>query len=419
MTTSDATVIDLPFQRNTRFKVTRQPSRVENHGPIQRMRVAIVTETWPPEINGVALTVQSLARGLAILGHAVELVRPRQDDETVNPDDPLEQVLMPGASVPRYPGLRFGLPAHHALHRRWSDRRPDVLYIATEGPLGLTALGAGRRLGIPACTGFHTRFDDFASHYGLGFLTPIVFAYLRRFHNRGCATLVPTAELAEFLGAHGFRDVRLLRRAVDTELFHPKHRDSALRAEWGLAPGDLAVIHVGRLAPEKNLPLAVRAFDAIRATHARARFIIVGDGPSRAGLAEAHPEIVFAGIRRGADLARHYASGDLFLFPSMSETFGNVTLESLASGVPVVAFDYGAAHAHIHDPLAGICAAMADSDAFIAAAMALAAQVQPCIDSDVTIVRDAARATVASLSPISVATHLAALLGELSLQRAA
>ncbi|MEO6688936.1 MAG: glycosyltransferase family 1 protein [Dokdonella sp.] len=383
------------------------------------MRVAIVTETWPPEINGVALTVQSLARGLAGLGHAVELVRPRQDNERTDAADPFEQVLLPGASVPRYPGLRFGLPAHRALHRRWSDRRPDVLYIATEGPLGLTALGAGRRLDIPACTGFHTRFDDFASHYGLGFLTPIVFAYLRRFHNRASATLVPTAELATFLDSHGFHDVRLLRRAVDTELFHPDHRDDALRAEWGLAPGDLAVIHVGRLAPEKNLELAVRAFHEIRKTHTRARFIVVGDGPSRAGLAAAHPEIVFAGIRRGDDLARHYASGDLFLFPSLTETFGNVTLESLASGVPVIAFDYGAAHAHIHDPLAGTCAAMADGDAFVAAAIALAAQVKACTDSDASTVRDAARASVSSLSPASVATHFADLLGELSLQRAA
>ncbi|MEO7324294.1 MAG: glycosyltransferase family 1 protein [Dokdonella sp.] len=383
------------------------------------MRVAIVTETWPPEINGVALTVQSLARGLARLGHTVELVRPRQDDETANATDAFEQVLLPGAALPRYPGLRFGLPAHRALHRRWSERRPDVLYIATEGPLGLTALGAGRRLDIPACTGFHTRFDDFASHYGLDFLTPIVFAYLRRFHNRASATLVPTTELADFLAAHGFRDVRLLRRAVDTELFHPRHRDHALRAEWGLARSDLAVIHVGRLAPEKNLELAVRAFHAIRATDSRARLIIIGDGPSRARLAAADPEIVFAGIRRGEDLARHYASGDLFLFPSLTETFGNVTLESLASGVPVVAFDYGAAHAHIHDPLAGACVAMADGDAFIAAAISLSAQVQACTDAGGSSVRDAARAAVSSLSPASVATHFADLLGELSLQRAA
>ncbi|HEU4665263.1 MAG TPA: glycosyltransferase family 1 protein, partial [Dokdonella sp.] len=316
------------------------------------MRVALVTETWPPEINGVALTVQSLARGLAGLGHEVELVRPRQRTDADEPAE-FEQVLLPGAALPRYPGLRFGLPAHRHLHRHWTARRPDALYIATEGPLGWSALGVARRLDLPACTGFHTRFDDFANHYGLGLLTPVVFAYLRRFHNRAAATLVPTAELVEFLGSTGFRNVRLLRRAVDTQLFHPRRRDPALRAEWGLTPDDLAVVHVGRIAPEKNLGLAVRAFAAIRAEHPNARFIVVGDGPAREALALQHPHVHFAGLRRGDDLARHYASGDLFLFPSLTETFGNVTLEALASGVPIVAFDYGAAREHVRDAVAG------------------------------------------------------------------
>ncbi|MFC4821462.1 glycosyltransferase family 4 protein [Dokdonella ginsengisoli] len=379
------------------------------------MRVAIVTETWPPEINGVALTVQALARGVAGLGHTVELVRPRQLEETAETADGFDQVLLPGASLPRYPGLRFGLPAHRSLQRRWSGRRPDVLYIATEGPLGLTALGAARRLGIPACTGFHTRFDDFAAHYGLGFLTPVVFAYLRRFHNRASATLVPTAELATFLGGHGFRNVRLLRRAVDTAVFDPARRDAALRASWGAAPDDPVVVHVGRLAPEKNLDLAVRAFRAIQVRHPRARFVIVGDGPARAALAAQHPDLIFAGVHRGDDLGRHYASGDLFLFPSLTETFGNVTLEALASGVPVVAFDYGAAHEHIHDALAGTCVALGDETAFVDAATALADRVA----SDAAPLRRAARDAVAALSPASVATHFAELLGELAMRRAA
>src|SRR3954463_1261556 len=185
-----------------------------------RMRITIVTETWPPEINGVALTVQSLAQGLASLGHSIEVVRPRQDDEAAATIAGLDHVAVPGAALPRYPGLKFGLPAHRRLHRRWKARRPDVLYVATEGPLGLTALGAARRLRIPVSTGFHTRFDDYARHYGFGFLTPIVYAYLRRFHNHADATLVPTAELAGFLDSNRFRNARLLRRAVDTQLFH-------------------------------------------------------------------------------------------------------------------------------------------------------------------------------------------------------
>jgi glycosyltransferase involved in cell wall biosynthesis len=378
------------------------------------MRIAIVTETWPPEINGVALTVLSLAQGLAALGHSIEVVRPRQGDEESATIPGLDHLPMPGAALPRYPGLRFGLPAHRRLHRRWSSRRPDVLYVATEGPLGLTALGAARRLRIPVSTGFHTRFDDYARHYGLGFLTPIVYAYLRRFHNRADATLVPTAELAEFLESNRFRNVRLLRRAVDTELFHPEQRDDALRGEWHVGETDVAVIYVGRIAPEKNLDLAVRAFRAIQARDPGARFILVGDGPARKAIAAAHPDFVFAGVRRGADLARHYASGDLFLFPSLSETFGNVTLEALASGVPVVAYDYGAAREHMRSADVGACIRLNDSDAFVDAAVALATDAPRRLR-----LRQRARIAVERLDPASVAASFAELLGDLAARRAA
>ena len=378
------------------------------------MRIAIVTETWPPEINGVALTVQSLAQGLAALGHSIEVVRPRQDDEGAASVAGLDHLPMPGAALPRYPGLRFGLPAHRQLHRRWSRQRPDVLYIATEGPLGLTALGAARRLGVPASTGFHTRFDDYARFYGFGFLTPIVYAYLRRFHNRADATIVPTAELAEFLESNRFRNVRLLRRAVDTKLFHPSRRDEALRAEWGLRENGIAVIYIGRIAPEKNLDLAVRAFRAIQARHPGAKFVLVGDGPARRPLSIAHPDFVFAGMRRGNDLARHYASGDLFLFPSLSETFGNVTLEALASGVPVVAYDYGAAREHMKASDVGACIAQDDADGFVAAAIALADDTPRRLR-----LRQSARAAVEALDPASVASSFSELLTELAARRAA
>jgi glycosyltransferase involved in cell wall biosynthesis len=378
------------------------------------MRIAIVTETWPPEINGVALTVQSLAQGLAALGHSIEVVRPRQDDERAASVAGLDHLPMPGAALPRYPGLRFGLPAHRQLHRHWSRRRPDVLYIATEGPLGLTALGAARRLGIPASTGFHTRFDDYARFYGFGFLTPIVYAYLRRFHNRADATIVPTAELAEFLEANRFRGVRLLRRAVDTRQFHPSRRDESLRAEWGLRDGDIAVIYIGRIAPEKNLDLAVRAFRAIEARHPRAKFVLVGDGPACKPLSATHRDFVFAGMRRGNDLARHYASGDIFLFPSLSETFGNVTLEALASGVPVVAYDYGAAREYMKTSDVGACISQDDADGFVAAAIALADDTPRRMR-----LRESARAAVEALDPASVASSFSELLTELAARRAA
>jgi len=376
------------------------------------MRVGIVTETYSPEINGVALTVAGLAHGLAEAGHAVQLIRPRQPSDATAPlaENSIETVLVRGVRLPRYPGLQFGLPATRRLCALWRRKRPDAIYVATEGPLGWSALRAARALGIPASTGFHTRFDDFARHYGLGALTPLVFAWLRRFHRLGAATFVPTIELAGYLAGRGFTNVVRLPRAVDTQLFDPARRDAALRARWGVRPDQLAVIYVGRIAAEKNLPLAVRSFRAIQQLAPGARYIWVGDGPARAALAAQNPDFVFAGVQRGEDLACHYASADLFVFPSLTETFGNVTLEALASGVPTVAFDYGAAREHLTDAC-GQRVAFGDEDAFVDAACDLAARRDRSA-------RAAARAAVAALDPSSVtasfADALAALAGQLS-----
>jgi len=367
------------------------------------MRIALVTETYPPEINGVALTVAGLVEGLREAGHTVQLVRPRQVDADVQ-DTNGDSVLVRGARLPRYPGLQFGLPTTRRLRALWKSERPEAIYVATEGPLGYSALRAARAIGIPAATGFHTRFDDFARHYGFGFLTPVVFAYLRRFHRHGAATLVPTAELRDFLIENKFGNVVLLRRAVDHRMFSPARRDEALRAQWGLKPGQLAVLYVGRIAPEKNLQLAVRTFREIQKIHRDARYIWVGDGPARAALAAANPDFIFCGIQRHEALARHFASADLFLFPSLTETFGNVTLEALASGLPAVAFDYGAAREHLR-PEYGRCVRFGDEAMFVRETLEL-------VRADVTApaIRAAAAAAVADLDPATVASSFAKLL---------
>jgi len=372
------------------------------------MRIAMVTETFPPEINGVALTVAGLAQSLREAGHAVQIVRPRQAGDEAGAGENGAEVLARGARLPKYPGLQFGLPIAQRLRKLWKNERPDAIYAATEGPLGYSALRVARALGIPAATGFHTRFDDFARHYGFGFLTPVVFAYLRRFHRQAAATLVPTIELREFLMENQFGNVVLLRRAVDNALFSPARRDETLRAQWGLEPGQLAVVYVGRIATEKNLPLAVRAFREVQKVHRHARYIWIGDGPARAALAAENPDFIFAGIQRDTGLARHFASADLFVFPSLTETFGNVTLEALASGLPTVAFDYGAAREHL-TPCCGRRVPYANEDAFVRATLDL-------VRSDVTRtdLRAAAVAAVAELDPITVAAQFAELLAGLA-----
>ncbi|MDZ3822942.1 MAG: glycosyltransferase family 1 protein [Pseudoxanthomonas sp.] len=376
------------------------------------MHVCLVTETYPPEVNGVALTLQTLARGLRAHGHAVSLVRPRQPGVAAEAEFP--ELLVPGARLPRYPDLRFGLPSPGRVRAFWRQHRPDVVYAATEGPLGWTCLRAAREIGAPVATGFHTRFDDYFGHYGLRLLTPLAFAWLRRFHNRAHATYVPTRELADSLSARGIRNVHLLQRSVDVRRFDPAWRDPALRARWGLAPDDLAVLYVGRIAPEKNLALAVRAFRALQAVRPEARFVWVGDGPARARLAQDNPDFVFAGVQRGDELARHYASGDLFVFPSLTETFGNVTLEAMASGVATVAFDYGAAREHIDRPELGCAVASGDEAAFVAAAVALAAD-----DRRRRAIGASARAALCRREGAGVAARFADLLHDLHARHAA
>ena len=372
------------------------------------MRIGIVSETYTPEINGEALTVHSLAAGLAQRGHQVDLIRPRQPQRRM--DEPGIDVLgVRGGALPRYPGLRFGLPAGRALLQRWQRQRPDAVYVATEGPLGWSAMRAAARLGIPLSSGFHTRFDSYAQHYGAGLLTPLVRSYLRRFHRQAAATLVPTAALAQELLALGIGQPRLLRRAVDTRLFHPAQRDDGLRSRWGVDAATPVVLYVGRIAPEKNLGLAVQEFRAIRQCVPNARYVWVGDGPARAALAAAHPDFIFAGVQREQALARHIASADLFPFPSLSETFGNVILEALAAGLPVVAYAEGAAREHVRNGVNGYCIPSGHAQAFIDAAVRLA--------SNPGLIRHmgrAAHASVAELSPEAVIRDFETLLRELA-----
>jgi glycosyltransferase involved in cell wall biosynthesis len=369
------------------------------------MRCAIVTETYPPEVNGVALTVRAMEDGLRSRGHEVHVIRPRQDAGDPRPGE----WLLPGVALPRYPGLRFGLPATGKLLDAWRAMPPDAIYVATEGPLGWSALRAARRLGIPAATGFHTRYDQYMGSYGMGLLRRLAMRWMRHFHNRGQATLVPTRELQTFLRFQGFANPVRLSRAVDTRLFDPRRRDPMLRASWGLDDTSLAVIHVGRVAAEKNLDLAVRAFRAIQAVRPQARFIVVGDGPSRPSLARDNPDFIFCGVQHGEALARHFACGDLFVFPSRTETFGNVTLEAMASGVATVAFNRGAAREAIDDGVHGAAVADGNEQDFIDACVRLARE--PVLRGGMAM---AARQAVLRLRPEQVAADFEAVLTTLT-----
>jgi glycosyltransferase involved in cell wall biosynthesis len=375
----------------------------------RKLAVTVVTETYPPEVNGVARTIGVMVAGLRDRGHRIQLVRPRQPGEPSEAQEPgFETMLRGGIPLPRYPDLRMGLPAKRALLQAWRSRRPDVVQVVTEGPLGGSAVAAARSLGIPVVSEFHTNFHDYSRHYGFGLFSELVASYLRRLHNRADCTLVPTAELKSQLAAAGYRRLEVVGRGIDIELFDPRRRSAALRASWGAGEQDLVVLSVGRLAPEKNLRLFVEACRAMQAVAPRLKVVVVGDGPEGAALRTANRDFVFAGRRSGAALAEHYASADVFLFPSLTETFGNVTTEAMASRLAIVAFDYAAARQYLRHRQSGLLVPFGDGSPFVEAAQELAADAR---------LREQLRAgaveTARSLSWTRVIDDLEAILVEL------
>ena len=337
------------------------------------LRIACVTETYPPEVNGVAITVAQVVQGLQRRNHDVQLIRPRQPGGDEAGQGPrFHEVLMRGLPIPRYPNLRMGVPSKRALVKLWSLQRPDVVHIATEGPLGWSALQAARQLRLPVVSDFRTNFHAYSRHYGVGWLRTPMLAYLRRFHNHTACTMVPTDALKSELAAVGFKGLRVVARGVDAQRFKPARRDAALRKQWGADETTCVALCVGRLAPEKNLGAVIAAFDAMREHEPRTRLVLVGDGPERTRLQQRSPGTVFAGVQRGAELAAHYASADVFLFASMTETFGNVVPEAMASGLAVLAYDHAAAGQLIRHGDNGLLAKLDDLAGFCALARRLA-----------------------------------------------
>ena len=336
------------------------------------LRIAVVTETWPPEVNGVAMTLAKLVQGLSHRNHDVQLIRPRQT-KTESPlnDASLEEVLMRGMPIPRYPELKLGLPSKKTLVKTWTLRRPDVVHIATEGPLGWSALQAAKVLKLPVTSDFRTNFQSYSKHYGVGWLRKPIVAYLRKFHNATACTMVPTRELMRTLSENGFANLKVVSRGVDTKLFNISKRSTSLRASWGATENTTVLISVGRMAPEKNLDQVLKTYEALKNTGKAFKLVMVGDGPLKEQFQQRYPEIIFPGMLSQSNLAAYYASSDLFVFPSQTETFGNVTLEALASGIPVLAFDCAAARDWVQRGINGWLVAENNPDGFAAQAVSV------------------------------------------------
>jgi glycosyltransferase involved in cell wall biosynthesis len=266
-------------------------------------------------------------------------VRPRQPGETPAQD------RIHGMALPFYQQVRFGVAGPLKMVQLLQRLAPDLIHVATEGPLGWSALMAANWLGVPVASSFHTNFDHYAAHYGFFGIERLAFAYLRWFHNSTRVTLVPSQATRQRLLSDGVERVEIWSRGVDARTFSPDHRDEALRRSLGLESSDPLLVYVGRLAPEKNLMTLLQAFERLRNLASaekrdRLKLALVGAGPLSGAIENARqPGVILVGEQHGLELSRWYASGDVFAFPSLSETFGNVVLEAQASGLPVVGFD--------------------------------------------------------------------------------
>lgn len=322
------------------------------------MRIEIVTDTYSADVNGVSMTLGRLVAGLRRRGHLVHVLHTGEEGE------PGETVL-PSVALPGYKEVRLGLPSGSKVLRRWRKKPPDVIYVATESPLGSSAIKVANTLGIPVAAGFHTNFDTYLERYHLGKLKGAAQQYLKKVHNRADCTLAPSPDVVQRLKEEGYDNVHLLGRGVDTDLFHPSRRSAELRTQWGARVGSKVAVMVGRLAPEKNLELGLEAFKRMRTAVPDMQCVVVGDGPSRAGLEKECAFAHFVGMQRGEDLATHYASADILLFPSETETFGNVLLEGMASGLITVSYDYAASAKVVEHGTNGLKASLGDEEGFL------------------------------------------------------
>lgn len=323
------------------------------------LRVALFTDTFAPQLNGVTRTLARLADALTARGAAVRVVTVDgvgADGEMPNgcpsatppPASPAAALVerWPGVPFWGYPELRLARPRAVRAAALIGEFRPSLVHAATPFGVGLAGRRAARSLGVPLVTSYHTNLSAYATFYGLGALAAPGWAFLRWFHDGGRRTYAPTYAVARELAARDFRHVAVWGRGVDTARFAPARRTNARRAAWGAGADDVVALYVGRLAREKDVALALDAVAAARVRLAgdprapRLHLVLVGDGPNEAALRARAPEgTVFAGRLEGDALAEAYASADLFVFPSRTDTLGNVLLEAMASGLPVLAAD--------------------------------------------------------------------------------
>ena len=339
------------------------------------LRIALFTGNYVHIEDGVSRTLGRLVGYLISQGHAVLVLGPTVENPPV--EQPGRFLAAPSVPIPGRDEYRFttGFPA--SLRAQVEAFRPDIVHLATPDPLGHRALTWARKRGIPAVATYHTHFLAYADYYNLGAARPLLRFIARHFYNRCREVYVPTREMELSLRDQGVTaTIRLWPRGIELDRFSPSHRSDAWRADQGFTPDDIVVSFVSRLVKEKGPDVFADVVQRLQRDGLPVRALVVGDGPEREAMGLALPRASFTGHISGEALATAYASSDVFLFPSETETFGNVTLEAMASGLAPVCADAAGSRSLIDDGRTGLLCPPRDADAFTAATRRLALDIE-------------------------------------------
>ena len=300
------------------------------------MRIALFSEVYWPMVSGVGVTLRNLTHALEGRGHQVRVYTATYQSPDGSPI-PAEVHQSPSVPLFLYPDVQWAFPRAREVARDLADFAPDVVHVATEFAMGLAGLKAARTLGVPVVASAHTDYERYVSRYGVEWAWGMGWRYLKWFYGKAGRVLCPSKVYEQHLRSRGIANTGLWTRGIDCETFNPKHRSSGYRELFGVGSDDLLVTYVGRLAAEKDLTRLLDAWDSLGARRRNAQLVLVGQGPmAKEIVARKIPGVHLTGLLTGRDLSEAYASADLFVFPSTTETFGNVVLEGMASGLPSV-----------------------------------------------------------------------------------
>jgi glycosyltransferase involved in cell wall biosynthesis len=340
-------------------------------GDTGSVRIALVSDTYTPQVNGVTTVVERIVRTLRRARHDVAVVAPAYPGGGGGPGDDRE-LRVPSLPFPSYPAIRLSLPRVRTIRRFLTQFAPQVLHVATEGPLGVMARSYALDHDIPLVTSAHTDFPQYCRFYRAAALEPLAWRFLAWFHRPAKLTHTPGRAMRDALAARGISHAALWGRGVDVSHFHPGRRSRWFRPVHGLREDAVLVLHVGRLAPEKDVPVLLKAWGLVHeAIGSQAQLVIAGDGPLAPRV-----DAVGLGIRRLGFLDRNhladlYANADLCVLPSRTETYGLVALEAMASGLPVIAADAGGFRDSVTPGTQGVLVPPGDARALASAVLGL------------------------------------------------